>query len=123
MQIIKETTEQLIKDDPKKHTQRVNSEDPETMISELVKWTNMSSESVQHIPGFEILPSSPREYKLKVTKCLYARTVRDMDAADLGYQWICSNDYVIAETLHPKIMLTRTKTLMQGDDCCEFHYT
>jgi hypothetical protein len=122
LQLIKETTTKLAKGDSK--TKRIQSDDPETIIQELVKWTNMTSEMVQHLLEFEIFPSSPREYHLNVTKCLYAKSALEMGVPkELAYQWICYNDYVIAGILHPNIKLDRPKCLMLGDDRCEFHYT
>jgi len=122
LQLIKETTEQLAKGDA--NTRRVQSEDPETVIQTLVKWTNMDSDAVKHLLEFEIYPSSRREYHIDVTKCLYAKTAHEMGVPkELAYQWICYNDYVIAGILHPKIRLNRPKCLMLGDEKCEFHYT
>jgi hypothetical protein len=122
LQIIKETTDKLARGDAK--TRRVQSEDPEVVMQELIKWTNMNSESNRHLLEFEIFSSSPREYNLDVTKCLYAKSALEMGVPkELAYQWICYNDYVIAGVLHPKIKLNRPKCLMLGDDKCEFHYT
>ena len=35
---------------------------------------------------------------------------------------ICCSDYAYCRGFNPKIKLTRTKTLMQGDDCCDFRW-
>ena len=122
LRLIKETTTELAKGDAK--TKRVESDDPETVIQTLVEWTNMGSEKVQHLLEYEIYPSKQDEYHLDVTKCLYVKAALDMGVpAELAYQWICYNDYVIANILHPNIKLNRPRCLMLGHDRCEFHYT
>lgn len=57
-----------------------------------------------------------------VTECLWAKTFRDMNAADLGYVICCQQDFASAKAQNPRIGLKRTKTLMQGDDCCDHIY-
>ncbi|MCU0861130.1 MAG: L-2-amino-thiazoline-4-carboxylic acid hydrolase [Methanomassiliicoccales archaeon] len=56
-------------------------------------------------------------------ECMWARTFRELGAADLGYALNCSSDFASARCFNPKLRLTRSKTLMMGDDCCEFVYT
>jgi len=46
--------------------------------------------------------------------------MRELNATDIGYAVICHGDYAYCQGFNPKIRLIRTKTLMQGDDCCEF---
>ena len=36
----------------------------------------------------------------------------------VGYASICHPDFAMTEGYNPKMKLLRTKTLMQGDDCC-----
>ena len=35
---------------------------------------------------------------------------------------VCYPDYAIARGRNPKLKLIRTKTLMQGDECCRLRY-
>ena len=67
------------------------------------------------------VPSST-SYREYVTSCIFAKVCRDLDAAELGYVMFCATDFPLAEVFHPKLRLERSKTLMQGDDCCDFHY-
>jgi hypothetical protein len=59
---------------------------------------------------------------MKVTECLWAKTFREADAADIGYRCICRADYVTAKAFNPKLELVRDKTLMQGHACCNHRY-
>jgi hypothetical protein len=63
-----------------------------------------------------------RKFCYDITECLWAKTFREMDAADLGYVLKCSHDFAMARAMHPKLRLKRTKTLMQGDSCCNHVY-
>jgi len=62
------------------------------------------------------------KYCYNITECLWAKVFKDMNAADLGYVLKCSHDFAMARAMHPKLGLKRTKTLMQGDDCCNHVY-
>lgn len=65
----------------------------------------------------------PKRYVFIMRKCHWAETFRELGAADLGYALNCSSDFAYARCFNPKLRLERSKTLMQGDDCCEFVYT
>jgi len=54
--------------------------------------------------------------------CLYADTWRSWGAEDIGYAYCCAVDFEYIKALHPNLRLERTKTLMQGDDCCDFKF-
>ena len=58
----------------------------------------------------------------KVTECIWATMMRELDAADLGQLTMCDLDFISASIYHPNIKLIREKTLMNGDDCCDFTY-
>jgi hypothetical protein len=60
--------------------------------------------------------------EIRVTRCLWAETFRAAGAADIGYAAICHGDFAAASAFNPKIRLFRTKTLMQGHDCCNHRW-
>ena len=66
--------------------------------------------------------SEPGTFQFCTKECLYAEVFRDLNASDLGLMMLCNGDVTSAEVFHPKLRLERTKTLMQGDDCCDFKY-
>ncbi len=71
---------------------------------------------------FEVEERAPQLLKLKVTGCLFADEMRKLSAEDIGFAFYCAFDYGFCEGLNPDIKFTRTKTLMQGDDCCDHTY-
>ena len=76
----------------------------------------------QHVLTLEIAKDTPQVFEVKVTECLWAKTFREMGAADIGYLLICHTDYADCQGFNPKITMTRSKTLMQGDDCCNHRF-
>jgi len=71
---------------------------------------------------FEVVQQTAHFLQLKVAQCLYAEEMRQMNAADIGLAFYCAYDYGFCQGLNPQIEFTRTKTLMQGDDCCDHSY-
>ena len=69
----------------------------------------------------EVLEKTPDLLIVKYTKCLWAKTFREADAADIGYAMFCHGDYALAKLSNQK--LERETTLMQGHDCCHFKWT
>jgi hypothetical protein len=64
------------------------------------------------------IEATPKSYELKVTECLWAKTFREANAGDIGFASICYGDEVMAAAFDQRLKLIRTKTLMNGDDCC-----
>ena len=57
-----------------------------------------------------------------VTRCPHAEFGARMHAADWLYQLVCATDPHVTAAFDPPIRFQRTKTLMQGDDCCDHAY-
>ena len=76
----------------------------------------------QNVLTFQVVEDTPRAFEVKVTECLWAKTYRDVQAGDLGYILSCYADSSAARAFNPKMRLVRTKTLMQGNDCCNHRY-
>jgi len=70
----------------------------------------------------ETINSSSDSVTYKVTECIWANMMRELDAADLGLLTMCNIDFVTASVYHTNIKLIREKTLMNGDNCCDFKY-
>ena len=72
--------------------------------------------------GFEIVEDTETAFEVRVTECLWAKTFRDADAADLGYACICHPDYAMAKAFNPKLHMVRDKPLMQGCSHCNHRW-
>ena len=77
----------------------------------------------QHVLTFEFVEDTEKAVEIKVTECLWAKTFRDREAAEIGYPAVCHTDFASAPAFNPKMKMTRTKTLMQGHDCCNHRWT
>ena len=77
----------------------------------------------QHVLTYEIVEDTETAFEVRVTECLWAKTFRDADAADLGYACICHPDYAMAEAFNPKLHMVRDKTLMQGCSHCNHRWS
>jgi len=71
---------------------------------------------------WEIAERSQTALEIRVSQCLWANTFRAEDAAEIGYASVCYADYAGTTAINPKIRLIRTKTLMQGHDCCNHRF-
>jgi hypothetical protein len=76
----------------------------------------------RHALTFEVVEDTPTAAEMRVTECLWAKTFRGADAADIGYAAMCHPDFVAAPAFNPKMKMIRTKTLMQGNDCCNHRW-
>ena len=61
-----------------------------------------------------------RDYN--VTKCRFADYFKSIGEPQLGRILLCDYDYYIAEIGAPVVELTRTQTIMEGADYCDFCY-
>lgn len=77
---------------------------------------------VEHVLTDEVIEETDTFVYTKITECLWAKTFREVNAQDIGYAAICYPDFAMTRAFNPKIKLVREKTLMQGDDFCDFKY-
>jgi len=71
---------------------------------------------------FTLVEDTPTAVEARFTECLWAKTFREADAADIGYACLCHTELAAVPAFNPKMKLIFTKTLMQGDDCCNPRY-
>jgi hypothetical protein len=91
----------------------------------LKTWSDFSKKLIENMSNVltgEILTDNENVLEIRYTECLYAKTFREADAADIGYAGLCYQDYPWTKQFNPKLRLIREKTLMQGHDCCHFKW-
>jgi len=79
-------------------------------------------ESYKAILTCEVIENREDFVSFRFTECLNAKVFRELKAADIGYATLCHGDEAWARAYNPKIRFIRTKTLMDGDDCCDHCY-
>ena len=67
---------------------------------------------------FEILKQTPDAYEYKVTGCRYADFYKELGEPELGFLFVCAQDFPIAEGINSDLELIRTQTIMQGAKAC-----
>ena len=61
-------------------------------------------------------------FSFDVVRCRYAEMYREMGLGEIGHLLSCQRDETFCQGYDPKLKLTRTQTLMQGADHCDFRY-
>jgi L-2-amino-thiazoline-4-carboxylic acid hydrolase-like protein len=71
---------------------------------------------------YEVVKETDDTFELNVTGCRYAKFYQELGAPELGFLLTCSADFPVAEGFGSEVELTRTQTIMQGADHCDFRY-
>jgi fumarate reductase iron-sulfur subunit len=74
--------------------------------------------------GFEFSMTETAEgTQFCVTRCPLAEMAHELQATDWGYICFCADDPHIVAGFNPAMRFRRTKTLMEGHDCCDHFYS
>jgi predicted ArsR family transcriptional regulator len=57
-----------------------------------------------------------------VTRCRFAEMYKELGIPELGAVLSCNRDGAFCQGFNPAIKLTRTQTIMEGADHCDFRY-
>jgi hypothetical protein len=68
----------------------------------------------------EVLEQTRRKFSFNVFRCRYAEMYTHLGSPELGKILSCDRDYTLGEGFNPNIKLTRTQTIMEGADFCDF---
>lgn len=71
---------------------------------------------------YEVVKQTTDTFELNVTGCRYAKFYQELGAPELGFLLTCSADSQFVEGFGGGVELTRTQTIMQGADHCDFRY-
>jgi len=70
----------------------------------------------------EVLEQTSTTYFFNVHQCPYYEKYKEIGLEKLGVQFSCCRDEPFARGLDSKLRLSRTKTIMEGADFCDFRY-
>ena len=70
----------------------------------------------------EIIRQNDSELSFDVTYCGYVELYENLGIRELGFVLSCSRDFPFVEGFNPEIELRRTKTIMEGAECCDFRF-
>ena len=71
----------------------------------------------------EVVEKTESIYAFNVTRCPYCELYRELGMDELGVAFSCCRDEPFARGFNPGLRLTRTQTLMEGADHCDFRYS
>ncbi|HBE41557.1 MAG TPA: hypothetical protein DDW27_10215 [Bacteroidales bacterium] len=94
---------------------------PENILQDFVR-PFYEDEGYKIILTIEVIENREDLVSWKVTECLNAKVLLELDAAEIGYATLCHGDDAWARAFNPNIQFIRTKTLMEGHDCCDHCY-
>jgi hypothetical protein len=71
----------------------------------------------------DIVQDTEAVFELNVSECVWEVVFREAGlAGEIGHAAVCNMDYTWPPAFNPAFRMERTKTLMQGDDCCNHRY-
>jgi hypothetical protein len=71
----------------------------------------------------EIVEDTEKAFELRITECVWAKVYRDAGlGGEIGHAAVCNMDYYWPPAFNKDFKMERSKTLMQGDDCCNHRY-
>ena len=121
LEMLREVGSKIYSESIRSRFQDVQNRDVDSLITHF--WVPMTRSRLwSNAMTIEIVKQTTFSGIVKMTDCLVAKTFRESEAADIGYAAICHADYAEARTFNPKLLLTRNKCLMRGDDSCYFEY-
>lgn len=71
----------------------------------------------------ELIELSDEVFAFDVTRCRYAEMYRALGLGDLGALLSCNRDASLIAGFNPEVRFSRTRTIMAGDDRCDFRFT
>jgi predicted ArsR family transcriptional regulator len=72
------------------------------------------------VHDYEVIRKDPDALEVRVTRCAHAEAFRSLNATDVVIKMVCMGGHAVAEGFNPRIRFSRPKTIMAGDDCCNF---
>jgi hypothetical protein len=71
---------------------------------------------------YDVLEQTPDAYAINIRRCRYAEFYKELGEPELGFLLVCTADFAVADGFGDDVRLTRTQTIMQGADHCDFRY-
>lgn len=72
--------------------------------------------------AYDVIEQTPDLYAIDVKRCRYAEFYKELGEPELGFLLVCTADFAVADGFGDDVELTRTQTIMQGADHCDFRY-
>lgn len=71
----------------------------------------------------EVLELTETKFNYNIVRCKYAEMYQELNLADLGFLLSCGRDAAMFQGFNSNLKMTRTQTIMEGADYCDFRLT
>jgi hypothetical protein len=88
----------------------------ETLVKDVATWGDGG------VFDMTVLEQTPKTYFFNVSRCPYYEKYQKLGLEEFGVEFSCCRDEPFARGLSSRLRLERTKTIMEGADCCDFRY-
>jgi fumarate reductase iron-sulfur subunit len=69
---------------------------------------------------FEVPDARPGSAVINITRCRFTEMYKRRGMKEFGYLLSCGRDHALFKGFNPEIEFTRTQTIMEGADYCDF---
>ena len=136
-ELVRDFYEVLLKTMPKPEAQEIIREaiassairQGKALAAKLGKAPDLADFDSQSAPWYannalerDILHAAPDRMDYNITRCAYAAMYKEMGLGEIGHLLSCNRDAAFCEGYSKDMELTRTQTIMEGANYCDFRY-
>ena len=114
--IVRQTIIEIARQQGKELAESCPSNNLNAFASILETWKKGNAMEIQ------VFEQTERCFSFDVRRCRYAEMYRSLGVPELGYLLSCNRDFSLIEGFNPTIRLSRTHTIMEGEEVCDFRY-
>ena len=116
LEIVRQTIIEIARQQGRELAESCPTNDLSAFASALEAWKKGDAMQIQ------VIEQTDRTFSFDVHRCRYAEMYQALGVPELGLLLSCNRDYSLIEGFNPEIRLTRTHTLMEGAESCDFRY-
>ncbi len=84
-------------------------------------WCERCKRNAARSPDSEVVEATDKYVQMKITRCISAEAFESLGTPELCRVY-CDSDWAMIKAFNPKMTLVRTKTLANGDECCDHRW-
>lgn len=117
VRLLKLSSDEIGRQQAKAHAQAVPDTSFESFVSTFRQMASGSTLTA------EVVEDTEKAFELRVSECVLEAVFREAGlAGEVGHAAVCNMDYTWPTAFNPAFKMERSKTLMQGHDCCNHRY-
>lgn len=114
-EIVREVVTDIAKKQGAQYAEELGGNGLEQMMAQEQAWRANDALEME-----SVISEDGRSMSQTIKRCAYVDMYERIGMKELGYQLSCFRDYPFYEGFNEQMKMTRSKTLMQGHDCCDF---